>query len=125
MSKKFDKLGEKYPFLSLVSYAGSEYIGIIQNFDKNCLSIYDIDQIKDTKLTKAFLELGEQWWWESNRKIPINIFLKNEFTVFKPCLRTLIAKDCEVAKSLALVNVTAEDPSIPATTYIPFCNVVD
>ena len=96
MSKKFDKLGEKYPFLSLVSYAGSEYIGIIQNFDKNCLSIYDIDQIKDTKLTKAFLELGEQWWWESNRKIPINIFLKNEFTVFKPCLRTLIAKDCEV-----------------------------
>jgi hypothetical protein len=96
VSKKFDKLGEKYPFLSLVSYAGSEYIGIIQNFDKNCLSIYDIDQIKDPKLLKVFLELGEQWWWESNRKIPINIFLKNEFTIFKPCLRTLISKDCEV-----------------------------
>jgi len=96
VNKKFDKLGEKYPFLSLVKYSTNEYVGIIQNFDKNCLSIYDIDQIKDPKLVKLFLELGEQWWWESNRKIPINIFLKNEFTVFKPCLRTFIAKDCEV-----------------------------
>ena len=56
MSKKFDKLGEKYPFLSLVKYASNEYVGIIQNYDKNCLSIYDIDQIKDPKLVKSFLE---------------------------------------------------------------------
>jgi len=96
VSKKFDKLGEKYPFLSLVKYSANEYVGIIQNYDKNCLSIYDIDQIKDPKLVKSFLELGDQWWWESNRKIPINIFLKKEFPVFKPCLRTFIAKDCTI-----------------------------
>jgi hypothetical protein len=58
--------------------------------------MYNFEEIPTPELRKKFIELGEQWWWESNRKIPINIFLKNEFTVFKPCLRTFIAKDCDV-----------------------------
>jgi len=40
--------------------------------------------------------LGETWWWESNRKIPINIFLKKDFTYFKPTLVTLTSKDINI-----------------------------
>ena len=66
---------EKYPFLSLVTYGGNEYIGIIQNQDDAVLSIYDFSKINDQEYKNLFLELGEQWWWESNRMIPINLFL--------------------------------------------------
>lgn len=44
---------------------------------------------------EILLELGEQWWWESNRKIPINIFLKNEMIVFRQYIKTLNSKDVE------------------------------
>jgi hypothetical protein len=43
-----------------------------------------------------FLELGEVWWWESNRKIPINIFLKKEMIIFRPYIKTFSSKDVEV-----------------------------
>jgi hypothetical protein len=43
-----------------------------------------------------FLEMGEVWWWESNRKIPINIFLKQEMQMFRPFIKTFNSKDIEI-----------------------------
>ena len=43
-----------------------------------------------------FLDLGEEWWWESNRMIPINIILGQRWTLFKPILTTFTLKDFEV-----------------------------
>jgi hypothetical protein len=40
--------------------------------------------------------MGEIWWWESNRKIPINIFLKKDMTQFKYSVKTFNAKDIEL-----------------------------
>jgi hypothetical protein len=40
--------------------------------------------------------MGEAWWWESNRKIPINIFLKTEMQLFRPFIKTFNAKDVEL-----------------------------
>ena len=40
--------------------------------------------------------MGEVWWWESNRKIPINIFLKQEMTAFRPFIKTFNSKDVDV-----------------------------
>jgi hypothetical protein len=87
---------EKYPFLSLVAYGGEEYVGIIQNSDDVVLSIYNIDSIKTSEEKRRYLELGEQWWWESNQKIPINLFLRNDWAQFSYTLTTLNIKDCEV-----------------------------
>ena len=91
-----EEIFEKYPFLSLVTYGGGEYIGIIQNQDDAVLSIYDFSRIKDDVDKNLFLELGEQWWWESNRMIPINLFLKREWDLFSNILLTLNVKDCVV-----------------------------
>ena len=87
---------KKYPFLSLVAYGGEEYVGIIQNSDDVVLSIYNIDSIKTSEEKRRYLELGEQWWWESNQKIPINLFLRNDWAQFSYTLTTLNIKDCEV-----------------------------
>lgn len=104
MSKFAEEIFEKYPFLSLVTYGGNEYIGIIQNQDDTVLSLYDFNRIKDDQHKNVFLELGETWWWESNRMIPINIFLKKEW-VFSETLATFNIKDCEIVMG-STINIS-------------------
>ena len=92
-----EEIFEKYPFLSLVEYSGMEYIGIIQNQDDSVFSIYDYALVPDESKQK-FLECGDIWWWESNRMLPINLFLKQDFVQFRVCLRNFIQKDVNVVK---------------------------
>ena len=92
----FEKLAEKYPFITLCVYATTEYVGIIQNQDDAITTIYDFGAIQDVEVKRRFLELANVWWWESNRSVPINIFLKDDWDSFKPYLRTFINKDLEV-----------------------------
>ncbi len=104
----FKQLSEKYPFITVVMYGNTEYVGIIQNRDKLVTTMYDFGRITDIDLKKKFLEFAEVWWWESNRSIPINIFLRDEWAVFKPYLQTFINKDFDImygpATSLAELN---------------------
>lgn len=88
-----DEFRINYPFLSCVKSSDKEYVGIIINFDSLIISIYDISMIAKDEEKVKFLELGELWWWESNRKIPINIFLKNEMKFFRPYIKTFNSKD--------------------------------
>lgn len=92
----FTKLTDKYPFITLCVYAAQEYVGIIQNQDNIITTIYDFGMIADLEVKKQFLELANIWWWESNRSIPINIFLKQEWDPFKSYLRTFVNKDLEI-----------------------------
>ena len=92
----FAKLAEKYPFITLCVYATQEYVGIVQNQDDIITTIYDFGGIQDLNSKKKFLELANIWWWESNRSIPINIFLKAEWDPFKMYLRTFVNKDLVV-----------------------------
>jgi len=97
MNDIFEKLGKKFPFLSLVQKGEFEYVGIIQNQDTNVISLYDYNRLSDADHKQEFLRLGEVWWWESNRKLPINIFLKQDFKVFKYALTTLNGKDVKIS----------------------------
>jgi hypothetical protein len=92
-----EEIFEKYPFLSLVTYGGQEYVGIVQNQDDTVLSMYDYSKLPD-ELKSTFLELGDIWWWESNRMIPINLFLKNDFGQFASILITFNIRDTEVVR---------------------------
>jgi len=91
-----NSLSEKYPFLTILSYSEREYVGIIQNHDDTITTICDYGSITNQPAKELFLELGSQWWWESNRIIPINIFLKNEWVIFKPYLLTFMSKDVSI-----------------------------
>jgi hypothetical protein len=87
---------KNYPFVSCIKTGDVEYVGIIINFDNYVSSIYDISLIKTPEEKKLFLELGETWWWESNRKIPINIFLKRQMQNFRYIIKTFNAKDVKL-----------------------------
>ena len=90
------EIQEKFPFLSVVQYGGNEYIGIIINQDQWVTSMYVYTDIKTESEQREFLDLGEVWWWESNRLIPINIFLKKEIERFRYCIMTMNSKDVQV-----------------------------
>ena len=71
-----------FPFISVVQYGGQEYVGIIINQDQYVTSMYVYTYLRSAREQKKLLELGEIWWWESNRLIPINIFLRKEVEPF-------------------------------------------
>lgn len=87
---------DNYPFISCVKSNDIEYVGIVINFDDYVTSIYDISALRSDDERRIFLEMGEIWWWESNRKIPINIFLKKEMQLFRYTIKTFNSKDIEL-----------------------------
>jgi len=96
MNDKVKQLLDQYPFLSYLTYGGNEYIGIIQNSDEVITTVYDFSAIKNKKDKELYLELADQWWWESNRLIPINVFLKKDWMPYKAILKTFNSKDVEI-----------------------------
>jgi len=96
MPKQYQELLEKFPFLTLATYANYEYVGIIQNIDNNVVSMYLYEKIRTTEDRKLFLDLGNEWWWETNRQIPINIIMGTRFKPFRESLVTFTVKDFEI-----------------------------
>lgn len=92
----YQQLLKKYPFLTYLVYGGNEYIGVIQNFDEVITTIYDYGALRTLEQKQQFLELAETWWWESNRLIPINVFLKTEWIPFRTVVKTMNSKDVEI-----------------------------
>ena len=89
-------LQENFPFISVIVHVSNEYVGIIINQDAQVTSMYDYTMIKTDEEKQRFLELGEAWWWESNRQIPINIFLAKEIIEFRYVIRNFSTKDVKL-----------------------------
>lgn len=93
MEDSHKNLLDQYPFLSFITYGGNDYIGIVQNADEFITTIYDYAALRTLEQKTVFLAMADQWWWESNRLIPINVFLKQDWTEFRVCLKTFNSKD--------------------------------
>ena len=87
---------QKFPFLSVVAYGGNEYVGIIVNQDVTVTTMYLYTKLKTPEHKELMIELGEIWWWESNRMIPINVFLRKEIQDIGYSLMTMNTKDVKV-----------------------------
>ena len=96
MNEIFKTLRDKFPFLSLIQKGDLEFVGIIQNQDSNVISFYDYGRLMMPSDKMKFLKCGEIWWYESNRKLPINIFLKGDFRYFRSTLVSLNSKDVKI-----------------------------
>jgi len=91
-----ENLQENFPFISVINHVNQEYVGIIINQDAQVTSMYIYTLIKTEGERTRFLELGEAWWWESNRQIPINIFLLKEIVEFRYIIKNFSTKDVKV-----------------------------
>ena len=98
MNEIFKTLRDKFPFLSLIRKLDLEFVGIVQNQDTNVISFYDYGRLMNPQDKMRYLKCGEIWWYESNRKLPINIFLKGDFKYFRTTLVTINSKDVEIVE---------------------------
>ena len=90
------EIEEQYPYISVVAYGGQEYVGIISNQDQFVTSMFVYTVLKTDYDKKLLLDLGDVWWWESNRMIPINIFLKKEMENLNYSLLTMNSKNVKI-----------------------------
>ena len=91
-----DKIASAYPFLTCIVWQENEMLGIIQNTDDKVLSFYDFNTIRTPEEKKLFLQYGDNWWNESNRLLPINIFMQGQMKPFSQYLQTFKTKEVEV-----------------------------
>ena len=96
MSTLRNNIEQTLPFISVLEYGGEEYVGIIINQDQFVISFYDLDSIKSPEDRARFLEIGEIWWWESNRQYPISIFCRDQIQSFSYAIKTFTSKDTRV-----------------------------
>jgi hypothetical protein len=96
LEPNYTQLLEQYPFLTYLVYGGNDYIGVVQNVDDLITTIYDYGVLKTLEQKNQFLTLAETWWWESNRLVPINVFLREDWGPFKPVLKTMNSKDVQI-----------------------------
>lgn len=108
MKKLRDIVEENLPFISVLNYGEAEFVGIIINQDQYVTSFYDLEIVKTLEERTILLELGGVWWWESNRQIPISIFLRKEIEPFKYCIKTFNSKDVRILLGpvVNLMNLT-------------------
>jgi len=108
MVKLRDNIENQLPFISVLTYGELEYVGIVINQDQHVTSFYDLESVKTDDEKTILLELGEAWWWESNRQVPINIFLRHEIEPFRYCIKTFNSKDVKLILGpvVNLMNLT-------------------
>ena len=104
----YEQILKRFPFLSIIRSNDKEYLGIIQQCDSAFVMFFDYNSIRHTNLKKTFITLGETWWWDSNRKIPITFFLYNDMKEFYPYLMVLSAKNTTIDRGheINLFNIS-------------------
>lgn len=108
MAKLRQNIQEQLPFISVLHYGDEEYVGIIINQDQHVTSFFDLNLLRSPEEKTGLLEVGEVWWWESNRQIPINIFCRKEVDPFRYAIKTFNSKDVRVilGPTVNLMNMT-------------------
>ena len=96
MTETHALLGEKFPFLTVITHLNTSYVGIVQHADPTFMHMYVMDNTFSSEMKGRFLECGDTWWWESNRQIPINIFMRDRFAPFKRYLRIFAMKETDI-----------------------------
>jgi hypothetical protein len=110
MANLRDNIEQNLPFISVLNYGNDEYVGIIINQDQYVTSFYDLNAILSAEDKAAFLEVGEIWWWESNRQFPISIFCREEIRPFNYAIKTFNSKDTRIILGpvVNLMNLTVK-----------------
>ena len=72
-----------------------DYEKLLTNYPFLTYLIYGYGSLRSTEEKTYFLKLADTWWWESNRLIPINVFLKIDWP-FKFAVKTMNSKDVDI-----------------------------
>lgn len=88
---------KNFPFINVVYYGGKEFVGVVISQDNTITSMYDFNSLKNDNDKKLLIKLAEIWWWESNRMLPINIFLRKEIEPLNYAIMIMNTKDVKIS----------------------------
>lgn len=71
-----------YPFVTVIEHDGMIYYGIIKIKSKQYTTIYCFHKM-DISEQSELVELANSWWLQSNRTIPICLFIREEMEKFE------------------------------------------
>lgn len=81
-----ERIKLEYPFITYLQYNDTAVIGIVQNATPSVVNIFDFDRVRGIEAKRRFMEYGARWWFGSNTKIPIDLFIGDRFDEFRHCL---------------------------------------
>ena len=84
------------PFVSVCSVYGNDYVGILNIKGKNLTSIFVFELLNNNEELFEILNLGEIWWWECNRNIPISVFMHEKMEKFEQCKKSFPTKEVQI-----------------------------
>lgn len=102
---------ENFPFLTVLRYLDTEYIGIVTDSDNETTSFYPFSESMNSSEKDLFIKLGLTWWWETNRKLPISISLFNSWRPLLKYSTSFITKEVEYVSG-------REFPSIEKNLFV-------
>lgn len=83
-----EKIRTGFPYFSVIQTSDeTEYIGIILSHNKSIMSFIDVSLINSKPEFTKLIELCQQWWWYSNRLIPINLYYHDDM---KPYMQYVV-----------------------------------
>lgn len=66
-----------FPFITVLECDGEQYIGVLKIKSKQYITLYCFNKMPEAQ-KKDLIDLAQQWWWQSNRAIPISLFMREE-----------------------------------------------
>lgn len=75
------------PYITNIIGSSGSYFGILKIRSKDYVSLYCFKDMPQEDI-EELLKLAEKWWWQSNRTIPISVFMSEDIVKFeKYCIR--------------------------------------
>lgn len=71
------------PFVTIIEHNDMLYYGVVKIKSKQYITLYCFNKM-DLDKQNTLIEYGKQWWWQSNRSIPISLFMREEMEDFEP-----------------------------------------
>lgn len=69
-------------YITVLENSDTTYYGILKIKSKQYITLYCLNNMQEDE-QKKLLEYGEQWWWQSNRGIPISLFMREEMEQYE------------------------------------------
>lgn len=110
--KNIEDIKQNFPFMSYINIGDKNILCLIQNIDEKLISYYNFEEITDMDDLKEFLRLANLWWYGSNRKLPINLFIGEEIKRFNMYIRHMSNKNVtvEFGPSTSLLDLIPKKP---------------
>lgn len=84
---QIEELREKHEFLTVLVIDGELKIGVVQNETQKFVMLFEFSLIRTELSRQRFIELADQWWWESDQSEPIDVYFGLKFDEFSLALR--------------------------------------